>query len=1021
MSLRPLVSGVLASALVGAGLLAPASAAPGDSYNDLATELSTCSGTSGSPTVVVLTTDIVNPGGGLEVLCHARIDLNGNDLTILRIVIGAGESLDVTDTSGGTPGRLTADASLSGFPGIQNEHATFSTHGGAQVIAVGGTLSAGIGGDAGGDGGVTESHDLSSISAVGGTGAAGIGGGYSGWGGITASNDNSSITAIGGLNGAGIGGGDSGAGGTTASRDYATIHATGGAGASGGAGIGGGWGSPGGTTTIAGGTVTAIPGTSADPIGAGLGGPGSGPLRVTGGILRLPSGTQTVPAASTVASPLFEIGPDGIVAGGSPTSATIAGTGVLVNHGALVLPTANVTAPVSDHHYDVSFDLHGGSGTADPVSVFSSTFVTGDRTLPTPTRAGHTFLGWNTAADGSGDPITDDSELPGASADGTGVPITAHAQWTSLPNDLAGCTDGASFALTSDLSMPSRQLTVACDAQIDLAGHDLTVRNVVINSGESLDVTDTSTTGPAGHLTADASSAGATAGIQNTGATFTTHLRAGVTALGGTFGAGIGGGTGAGGTTTINDTSIVIATGGDQAAGIGGAFGRGGGVITVAGGTVTAIPGSDANPVGAGSGSSGGTVTVSGGVLQLPEGTQTIPAASTAASPLFAIGTGGRVTGGPSTSAVLAGTGVLANHGRLLLDTADVGAALVSDRHYRITFDLNGGSGVTPSAVTVYADTFDHGLRTFPATTPTRAGYTFLGWNTADDGSGDPISATAPLPGSSTTGAAVAITAYAAWSSDTAPVSPVTAPTITNTTSSERGTARPRVGDVLAVAGPLPGVTYSWLRGGSSTAAGTTYLLTSADVGSSLVLLATAAASSSYVGTATSAPTGVVEAGDLVAPQVAVTGKPQVGKALTAVPTGADDLEPTWQWETQAPDTDGWIPVPGATTDTFTPAAGQLRHLVRVTLTVPGHAAVSSSPSTPVTKGRLPKPARKLVIRGQDGTLRIAGLKAYRQTLPEDATVTVRWFADRTPVRARITVKAPGYRTLRLQAFRPKG
>ncbi|QWF21655.1 InlB B-repeat-containing protein [Nocardioides sp. LMS-CY] len=468
---RTVVSAGLATAVVvsgltlGAGLHAPALAAPGDDLGDLATLLNSCNGNATTPTVVALTDSLTDPAATLTVACDARIDLAGHDLTVRNIVIDSGESLDVTDTSiAGTPGHLIVDASAATYTaGIQNTGATLTTHGRARLTATGGDGGAGIGGgymadggtttsndtstitaiggensagigggDDGGAGGTTTANDASTITATGGPNAAGIGGGDDGHAGVTIATGTSTITATGGPDGAGIGGGDLGDGGLTVAKDNSTVTATGGPN---GAGIGGGNVGAGGVTTLTGGTVTAVPGAGAEPVGPGKGAALHLKLTVSGGVLRLPSGTQTVPAASTTASPLFEIGPNGLVTGGPATAATITGTGILVNHGTLTVPTANVQTQVSDRHYRITFDLNGGTGTTpDPVTVYADTPTRGDRTLPTaPTRAGHTFVGWNTAADGTGIPVTATTTLPGTSTDGTPVPIVAHARWTPDP------------------------------------------------------------------------------------------------------------------------------------------------------------------------------------------------------------------------------------------------------------------------------------------------------------------------------------------------------------------------------------------------------------------------------------------------------------------------------------------------------------------------------------------------------------------------------------------------------------
>lgn len=470
---RTVVSAGLATAVVasglalGAGLQTPAAAAPGDDLGDLTALLSSCSGDPTTPTVVALTTSLTDPAAILTVACDARIDLAGHDLTVRNIRVDPGESLDVTDTSTtGTAGHLTADAGAAWHTaGIENTGATLTTHGRARVTAAGGEGAAGIGGgyladggvttsndtsvvtaaggensagigggDDGGSGGTTIANHASTITATGGPNGAGIGGGDDGHAGITIANDTATITATGGPDGAGIGGGDLGDGGLTTAHDTATVTATGGPN---GAGIGGGNRGTGGVTTVTGGTVTAVPGTDAEPVGPGKGASLHHRLTVSGGVLRLPSGTQSVPATSTTASPLFEIGVAGRVTGGPTTAATITGTGVLVNHGILTLPTANIQTKVSDRHYRIAFDLNGATGTAPAaVTAYADTLTRGDRVLSAaPTRPGHTFVGWSSTATGTGTPITATGDLTplGSSTDGTPVAITAHARWTPDP------------------------------------------------------------------------------------------------------------------------------------------------------------------------------------------------------------------------------------------------------------------------------------------------------------------------------------------------------------------------------------------------------------------------------------------------------------------------------------------------------------------------------------------------------------------------------------------------------------
>jgi hypothetical protein len=89
-----------------------------------------------------------------------------------------------------------------------------------------------------------------------------------------------------------------------------------------------------------------------------------------------------------------------------------------------------------------------------------------------------------------------------------------------------------------------------------------------------------------------------------------------LSASGGAFGAGIGGGyMQNGGAVTILG-GAVRATGGDLAAGIGGAYTGNGGAVTISGGTVTAYGGDRAAGIGGGIGGSGGAVVITGGSVK---------------------------------------------------------------------------------------------------------------------------------------------------------------------------------------------------------------------------------------------------------------------------------------------------------------------------------------------------------------------------------------------------------------------
>ena len=89
-----------------------------------------------------------------------------------------------------------------------------------------------------------------------------------------------------------------------------------------------------------------------------------------------------------------------------------------------------------------------------------------------------------------------------------------------------------------------------------------------------------------------------------------------LTASGGAYGAGIGGGYMQNGGTITLSGGTVTANGGDMAAGIGGAYTGNGGAVTITGGTVTASGGLRAAGIGGGVGGAGGDVIITGGSVK---------------------------------------------------------------------------------------------------------------------------------------------------------------------------------------------------------------------------------------------------------------------------------------------------------------------------------------------------------------------------------------------------------------------
>lgn len=86
-----------------------------------------------------------------------------------------------------------------------------------------------------------------------------------------------------------------------------------------------------------------------------------------------------------------------------------------------------LTATWTANSYTVAFDANGGSGTMAPQAfAYDEAQALAAASF---TRAGHTFAGWNTAADGSGTSFADGTSVVNLSAE-DGASVTLYAQWT---------------------------------------------------------------------------------------------------------------------------------------------------------------------------------------------------------------------------------------------------------------------------------------------------------------------------------------------------------------------------------------------------------------------------------------------------------------------------------------------------------------------------------------------------------------------------------------------------------------
>lgn len=241
-----------------------------------------------------------------------------------------------------------------------------------------------------------------------------------------------------------------------------------------------------------------------------------------------------------------------------------------------------------------------------------------------------------------------------------------------------------------------------------------------------------------------------------------------LTATGGFYGAGIGGGIGIGGGTVTITGGTVTAGSGEGGAGIGGGFNGDGGTLTVTGGTVIANGGNGGNGgpgtynaagIGGGNGGDGGTTTINGGTLTATGGYNAAGIGGGDGGSAGVLQVNGTLTGGGATNGgdpvaspitnptTPAGVGYSAT-----TSTVSGGGRIVLRFNYLITFTTSGGS-------TAPADQTINDGDTLPTpAAPTRESFSFAGWTASGSAYDFTTPVTAPLTLSATWTAALAAT-----------------------------------------------------------------------------------------------------------------------------------------------------------------------------------------------------------------------------------------------------------------------
>ena len=533
----------------------------------------------------------------------------------LEVPVGA--SLTITHAPDDTKGALFAYGGYQAAgigSGLNGAAGAITINGGA-VAAQGSSYAAGIGA---GYRGTADSLRIiingGEVVAKGYSGGAGIGGGENRSGG-TVLITGGSVIAEGGSFGAGIGGGGSyntyGGGG-----DGGTVTISGGQvmayGSSYAAGIGGGGsysypGGDGGTVIISGGTVIAQGDRGGADIGPGKNGNDGSENTFTGGSICLPASSAS-PAPTNSVNPVGCAVVSGFEANTAVTITGLSDYGVndifADNYGCIYLWLPDGTYTFEANGRNCTVEIQDGVG---PTGVT----VNGEDVAFGPT-GGAT---WDYDAtthiltlSGEG-PFT----LSGGNATGAVCVFVPHDfnKTITLSNltlrstgdeqcaFALGQNANASLFITGNNTLASGSSRAGIEV---VAGQALSINNV---SGDE-----------AATLSATGGYFGAGIGGGKNAAAGTITIEGGaITAIGGSSSAGVGGGyKGAGGNVIVSG-GLLTATAGYYGTGIGGGYQGAGGSLSISGGTVVATGDEYSAGVGGGEKQAGGTVNITGGSL----------------------------------------------------------------------------------------------------------------------------------------------------------------------------------------------------------------------------------------------------------------------------------------------------------------------------------------------------------------------------------------------------------------------
>ncbi|MCD7736826.1 MAG: Ig-like domain-containing protein [Lachnospiraceae bacterium] len=169
-----------------------------------------------------------------------------------------------------------------------------------------------------------------------------------------------------------------------------------------------------------------------------------------------------------------------VTMGGEDITGTACPDGSTVNIGS-VTGAVTITAVATAIDYTVSYDANGGTGTMADSTFSGSGSVTLENGF---TCTGHTFSGWNTAADGSGTDYETGASLRASDFSGR-TSLTLYAQWTT---DTYTVTCALTYVTTDNTATSAVYGSEYSSALTADTGY--TIKNVTVRMGGA-DVSDT--------------------------------------------------------------------------------------------------------------------------------------------------------------------------------------------------------------------------------------------------------------------------------------------------------------------------------------------------------------------------------------------------------------------------------------------------------------------------------------------------------------------------------------------------